>query len=143
MKQILLPALLVSLSLCAPAYASPEFGDNVPRPIHDLLLKSEKTPRLSVPFSHKQHADVNCDTCHHRPRCAICHFSPREQFSPDASCSTAGCHPDMGNSREPMSRFMAFHKRDSERSCYGCHLKDGRTDGCMPCHGDKKTKSGK
>lgn len=140
MQKLLIPALFLTLAFCVPAQASPEFGDSVPRPIHPLELKSEKTPRLSVQFSHKDHASVNCDTCHHRPRCAICHFSPRERYSPDASCSMAGCHPDMGNSREPMSRFIAFHKRDSERSCYGCHLKEGRTDGCKPCHGERAAK---
>ncbi len=136
MKKFLLPSLFLSFFICMPAQASPGFGDNVPRPKRPITLSVEDTPRLSVTFDHRIHEGVTCDTCHHRPRCAICHYAPNEPMAPTASCSTVGCHPDEGRSLNPMSRFNAFHKRDSERSCFGCHVAEGRYNGCQPCHGN-------
>lgn len=138
MKYILPLALAASLCVCATAQASPGFQTKADGPKEELVLKSKDTPQLSVVFSHKDHAGVGCDTCHHKPRCVICHFSPSSEKAPNTSCSAEGCHPSMGRTQDEQSRFMAFHKRDSLRSCFGCHVKTGNHDGCAPCHNDKQ-----
>ena len=138
MKYLLPLALAASLAVCATAQASPGFQTKADGPKEELVLKSEGTPHLSVVFSHQSHQDIGCDTCHHKPRCVICHFNPKAEKAPNTSCSEAGCHPDVGRSKDEQSRFMAFHKRDSHRSCFGCHVKSGRYEGCTPCHSDEQ-----
>lgn len=138
MKYMLPLALVASLALCATAQATPGFQTKAEGPKEDLVLKSKDTPHLSVVFSHKAHQGVGCDTCHHLPRCVICHFNPKAEKAPNTSCSSAGCHPDMGRTNEENSRFMAFHKRDSVRSCFSCHSKSGKYEGCTPCHDDRQ-----
>lgn len=137
MKTALPLSLLLALSLCVSAHASSSFDSKVKYPRKTIMLNVEDTPALSVSFDHSAHDNIGCDTCHHKPRCAICHFSPKLDSSPYASCSTVGCHPREGRSMNPDSRFMAFHKRDSQRSCFGCHVAEGNADGCRPCHSDK------
>ena len=138
MKYLLPLALAASLAVCATAQASPGFQTKADGPKKELVLKSEGTPHLSVVFSHQSHQDIGCDTCHHKPRCVICHFDPKAEKAPNTSCSEAGCHPDVGRSKDEQSRFMAFHKRDSLRSCFGCHSSTGNYEGCTPCHNDKQ-----
>ena len=134
MKAILSLSLLLSLCICGGAQASPGFESKVKYPQGPVALEVKDTPELSVMFDHKAHGEVGCTVCHHKPRCAICHYNPKDKQSPYASCSAAGCHQDEGRSLDPQSRFMAFHDRDSARSCFGCHVAEGRTDGCRPCH---------
>jgi len=139
MKYTLPLALLTSLIVCASAHASPGLKTSMAAPKNDIVLESEATPHLSVVFNHKDHTSVGCDVCHHKPRCVICHFNSKSNQPPNASCSSAGCHPDKGRTQEAGSRFMAFHKRSNDRSCFGCHSSSGKYEGCTPCHNDTKT----
>ena len=143
MKKVLSLSFIVPLFFCASAQAK-SMDVKTPYPKQELTLTVEDTPDLSVKFSHEVHAEsIGCDTCHHAPRCVICHYKPTETQSPWASCSTPGCHPDVGRSSDPNSRFMAFHERDSDRSCFGCHTaraeEQGISQGCLPCHDDGRS----
>lgn len=66
-----------------------------------------------VTFSHGQHMSVNCVTCHHT----------WDGKSPVQGCNEDGCHSDTVNRADSMSYYKAFHSRDSEQSCLGCHIK--------------------
>ena len=140
MKFALIPAALLSLALAAPAFAAPAAPA-------DGLEMVGSNPKKVVKFNHSTHKDVTCDTCHHKPRCAICHYSPSLEKSPYASCSTEGCHTVQGRSNQENSRFMAFHDRDSVRSCFGCHQslseKYAEFKGCRPCHPGGQEAEGK
>jgi hypothetical protein len=143
MKAVLSLSLIVPLFFCVSAQAK-SIDVKTPYPKEVLTLTVEDTPDLSVKFSHDVHtATIGCDTCHHLPRCAICHYKPTEKQSPWASCSSPGCHPDVGRSQDPHSRFMAFHTRESDRSCFGCHTaraeEQGVSQGCLPCHDDGRS----
>lgn len=140
MRSVIALSVLLSLAFCGTAQASSALLSKVPPPKKPLSLTVEDTPDLSVVFRHDSHKGVSCALCHHKPRCVICHYGPDLQQSPYASCSMAGCHPDEGRSKDGMSRFMSFHKRDSERSCFGCHVKEGKVDGCRPCHDAKASR---
>ena len=128
-----------SLVWCSSAEAYDKARMEAPK--SSIILKAESSPRLSVTFNHSTHKDVKCDTCHHKPRCGICHYAPELSKSPAASCSTEGCHTIQGKSTDEQSRFMAFHTRDSQRSCFGCHRaavsEHPDFKGCRPCHSDK------
>lgn len=138
MKPLFILTLLISLAWCCTPAEAQDFKANIKYPKDTLVLGGEISPRMAVKFNHTAHGDIACDTCHHKPRCAICHYSPTEEKSPYASCSTSGCHTVQGRSSEPDSRFMAFHSRDSRRSCFGCHRSLSAThpefQGCRPCH---------
>jgi len=140
MKAILPLSLLLSLCCHEVVQASSDFESKVKYPQESVVFEIKDTPELSVVFDHKAHGEVGCMVCHHKPRCAICHYNPKDKQPPYASCSTAGCHQAEGRSLDPQSRFMAFHDRDSGRSCFGCHVAEGRADGCRPCHGKAPAK---
>ena len=146
MRPLFILTLLISLAWCVPADAQ-DFKGGVKYPKNPIVLGGGDTPRLAVTFNHSTHKDVTCDTCHHKPRCAICHYSPSLEKSPYASCSTEGCHTVQGRSNQENSRFMAFHDRDSVRSCFGCHQslseKYAEFKGCRPCHSGGQEAEGK
>ena len=138
MRSLVTLTLLATLAWCTPAQAQ-NFKEKIKFPTNPIVLGGEISPSMAVTFNHSSHRDVACDTCHHKPRCAICHYSPSEEKSPYASCSAAeGCHTIQGRSSEPESRFMAFHSRESMRSCFGCHRSLSQEhpefQGCRPCH---------
>jgi hypothetical protein len=66
-----------------------------------------------ITFSHVQHQKVACGSCHHM----------WDGSSDIQSCSADGCHDEYGTLTGTMSYFKAFHARDAEYSCYGCHLR--------------------
>ncbi len=142
MKPLFILTLLLTLAWCVPAEAhGTREGLNYPKT--PVTLGGETSPRMAVTFNHTTHEKVACDTCHHKPRCAICHYSPAEEKSPYASCSAQeGCHTLQGRSSQPESRFMAFHSRESVRSCFGCHQRMSKyhpeLQGCRPCHPNKQ-----
>ena len=138
MKPLFILTLLLSLAWCTPAEAQ-DFKANLKYPKNPIVLGGKISPRMAVTVNHSSHSNVPCDTCHHKPRCVICHYSPSEEKSPYASCSSnAGCHTVQGRSNQQDSRFMAFHSRESMRSCFGCHrrmsLEHPEFQGCRPCH---------
>ena len=99
-----------------------------------ILIEGGSSQRMSVVFSHKSHANkgFSCKTCHHES----------SEKSPFSSCREA-CHSTPGASeRDPMSMYMAFHAKGTNRSCYGCHSMLAEQNpgaypsfkGCRPCH---------
>lgn len=85
-----------------------------------------------VTFSHLEHAmDHGCGACHHQ-------WEPEKQDVPHA-CST--CHTNFEQMQGEMSFFKAFHDRQAEASCLGCHGATIKEEGspagpikCNECH---------
>lgn len=95
-----------------------------------ILLDYQTLPLLSVTFNHSTHKAFSCVLCHHKvtPEGAL--YAP---------CTTSGCHNVPGaRERAEDSMFMAYHAAPSQRSCYGCHVRQAATHpefiGCRPCH---------
>lgn len=88
------------------------------------------SPRFAVIFNHNTHKSVKCKTCHHIKTANGKRF---------VNCTVEGCHSTPGaRLRNPESMFMAYHARDTDRSCYGCHKMEAakypQFKGCRPCH---------
>lgn len=89
---------------------------------------------MDVVFNHSSHRRVRCQTCHHA--------LPSDIDAKYVSCLAArrGSHSvPRGDDGVAPSLFKAFHAKDSDHSCYGCHMKKrkqytGFQKGCLPCH---------
>lgn len=95
-----------------------------------ILLDYGASPRLAVEFNHDAHKSVKCRTCHHIKDAEGKRF---------VKCTREDCHSLKGSrQRDPMSEFMAYHARGTDKSCYGCHqmerAKYPSFRGCQPCH---------
>ncbi|MFP4515929.1 MAG: cytochrome c3 family protein [bacterium] len=104
----------------------------------ELLLKAPEgvEPKQSpVEFSHIVHQDLDCTACHHE----------WDGTSEIQGCSDSGCHdllfPKSPQDRkDPLYFYNAYHDRQSEISCVGCHSalkKAGNPTGptgCVDCH---------
>lgn len=105
-------------------------GETIKSPIE---IEGGTSARMTVIFPHKSHRDkgFGCKTCHHESSSDI----------PYSSCRD--CHSTPGaRERDPMSMFMAFHAKGTDRSCLGCHTRlaaenpatYSKFKGCRPCH---------
>ena len=120
--------LAVACLLCVPAFAA---DDEEPKGVSDIkeVGKVIRNPitieatggkqKMDVVFNHSSHRRVRCQTCHHALPSDI-----------DAKYVSCGIAPSL---------FKAFHAKDSDHSCYGCHMKKrkqytGFQKGCFPCH---------
>lgn len=108
-----------------------EFQQQVEFPLQVTFVKPKalkKTNFGPINFNHMTHAEVACTTCHHT----------WDGKSSVQACSDAGCHDNYDGKSGSVSYFNAFHQRDSEKSCVGCHSKNaGNTKKpvtLMPCH---------
>lgn len=119
-----LPVIVVLL------LAQTAFADNLYSLRKPILMDYGPTPQLYVTFNHSSHKRVACRLCHHMPN---------EEGKRFVKCTIEPCHSLQGSrQRNPMSAFMAYHDRESDRSCYGCHLEKRARHpsfrGCQPCH---------
>ncbi len=98
-----------------------------------ITIEGGESERMTVIFSHRAHRNigVNCLNCHHETSTDFRYSACRD------------CHSEPGaRERDPMSMFMAFHAKETDRSCYGCHSRLSAEDpkkypafkGCQPCH---------
>lgn len=102
-----------------------------------IVLDYDSGPRLAVVFNHDTHKSVQCRICHH---------IVAENGKRYVKCTREECHSLPGyTQRDPMSAFMAYHARGTDRSCYGCHLElrasHASFRGCQPCHMGPITKA--
>lgn len=72
-----------------------------------------KTSFAPVKFSHGQHANIPCATCHHM-------WDGKGSMQ---GCATEGCHDNLKERQDPQSYFRAFHDKNAPNSCLGCHMK--------------------
>ncbi|UJX40254.1 cytochrome c3 family protein [Desulfovibrio sp. JY] len=72
-----------------------------------------KTSFAPVTFSHGQHGNIPCVTCHHM-------WDGKSKIE---GCATEGCHDNLKERQDPMSYFRAFHDKNAANSCLGCHMK--------------------
>lgn len=133
--------------LCAPAFAADEPASGVSdiKEVGKIIrnpLTIEATggnSKMDVVFNHKSHRRVRCVTCHHA--------LPSDINAKYVSCGASEeCHSTpRGDDGVAPSLFKAFHAKDSENSCYGCHLKrrgqDSDQSGCAPCHEKAKSQA--
>lgn len=141
MKKKLL-TLAVACLLCLPAFAADdqkepegisniqEIGKVIRNP---LTLEASRNPKMNVVFNHATHKRVRCQTCHHE--------QPSDISAKYVGCGASEeCHVlPMGDDGGVPSLFKAFHSKDSDHSCYGCHMQKraqytGFQKGCAPCH---------
>ena len=143
--------LALAFSITLLAFGTAEAGSSrmsVEPILTPVTINKGESPLLAVKFMHSSHSGISCDTCHHGQKCAICHHPQKAPVEKYASCgSTPDCHVLPGKSKDIKSRFMAFHKKDTTRSCYGCHSKlEGQYadfQGCRPCHMPEKNTENK
>ncbi len=99
---------------------SPKFSDNiVPESLMCFPLKltfkrpeeTHKSNFAAVKFSHGDHGEYSCTTCHHM----------WDGESEIMSCASEGCHDVFADRHDSQSYFQAFHNRHAENSCLGCH----------------------
>lgn len=127
----ILPVIIILL------FAQTAFAAKLHTIQEPILLDYGASPRLAVVFNHSTHKSVKCKTCHH---------IADEQGKRYVKCTREECHSLKGSrERDPMSVFMAYHAKGTDRSCYGCHLEE-RTAypsfrGCQPCHMGPVTKA--
>ena len=126
---LLLFALAVLCTGAAQARDIKEMAQIIKKPIE---IPGGSSARMSVMFPHTAHKGINCMHCHH------------EVGGDSRYVACTECHSTPGaRERDSMSMFMAFHAKDTDRSCYGCHTKKAlenpakygeKFKGCRPCH---------
>ncbi|HIW79224.1 MAG TPA: cytochrome c3 family protein [Candidatus Bilophila faecipullorum] len=122
MKQAITLLFVLALICGATAQAADPQAPDKP-----VQLKSAASSKMWVMFDHASHDAVACDVCHHA--------QPSDAASPYVSCGASEeCHYIKGSKeRDVQSLFWAYHTKNTERSCYGCHRTMVDT-GCRPCH---------
>ncbi len=57
--------------------------------------------------------------------CQTCHHMWQDECEPPLGCTESGCHDLLGATGAEMSEvesaYFAFHEKDTEQSCMGCH----------------------
>ncbi len=133
MKKLLL-ALVGSALVCALVFPAL----NAAECPADLVIEPPESVEARfapVDFSHDVHADFDCTACHHM----------WDGESDVQSCMSEGCHDlynpaDVSEKKDIAYYYNAFHDRQSEISCIGCHgalKKAGEPTGpitCTDCH---------
>lgn len=130
MKYVSLCLLLLALVFCGTAHAEnfKAISESLKKPI---LLDDGESPRMNVTFQHSSHRGIKCSFCHHA--------APSNGPVYSSCAGNEECHYLKGSKeRDVQSVFMAYHSKDSERSCYSCHKKLASKypafRGCQPCH---------
>lgn len=129
MRYLVISLFAVSLLVAGSALVG-NAADAAKAPKKAIELKHGTSKRMHVMFNHTTHKDIACEQCHHD--------SPAPD-KPYASCTDNDCHATPGpRERDTMSMFVAYHAKDTDRSCYGCHKKMAAQHpeftGCRPCH---------
>ena len=112
MKRALIAICMLSLIGGAATWA---VAGDAKAPDKPIELKSSEHKKMWVKFNHATHESVECDVCHHA--------APSDAKDAYVSCGASEeCHSLKGTrERDPQSLFWAYHTKNSERSCYGCH----------------------
>ena len=130
-------SISVSECLAEPDQVTPEIQAIIAQPMKIQHTASEKR---HVTLSHSAHQQYDCIFCHHKP----------VNDNAFVSCAVQGCHDNLDRKdKSEHGYYQAIHKRDSEKSCVGCHRKLAQSSeafkekfrGCTPCHPKGKAKS--
>jgi hypothetical protein len=141
MSKKILVFVLVFLVTCAVAHAqengeSADEGTKMEKSfVFDKSLTLDppeegmEAKRAAVSFPHLQHSmDYGCSKCHHE-------WDMQKRNVPQSCVS---CHNDFELTHGESSYFGAYHSRQSEWSCVGCHSKQGEKSAaplkCPACH---------
>lgn len=126
---------ILTFCLLTPALAQAD-GGNLKAIRKPIDMNFGASPRMAVIFNHSSHKKVKCRTCHH---------IENDEGKRFVNCTIEECHSITGaRERDPMSMFMAYHAKGTDRSCYGCHKQEAATHpefkGCRPCHMSPQTR---
>ena len=126
MKYLVISLFALTLLVAGTALAA-DAGDAAKAPKKAMEMKHGTSKRMHVMFNHATHKDVACDQCHHDTP------DPKKPF---VSCTSADCHATPGpRERDTMSMFVAYHAKDTDRSCYKkLAAENPQFSGCRPCH---------
>lgn len=129
MKYLVISLCALTVIVAGAALAA-DAGDTPKAPKKPLALQHGTSKRMHVMFNHASHKDVPCAQCHH---------DTPDPAKPYVSCTSNDCHVTPGpRERDTMSMFVAYHAKDTDRSCYGCHKQVAKDhpgfSGCRPCH---------
>lgn len=121
--------LIASLAMFCLA-AAPAQAANLKSIRGPIDMNYATSPAFAVVFNHSSHKQIKCRLCHHMED---------EDGKRFVKCTIEPCHSTPGaRERDPLSMFMAYHARDTDRSCYGCHKMEAKKypefRGCRPCH---------
>ncbi|HIU17933.1 MAG TPA: cytochrome c3 family protein [Candidatus Avidesulfovibrio excrementigallinarum] len=123
-------AMCVAECLAEPAQVTPEMQALIAQP---MKLQHTANEKRHVTLSHTAHQQYDCVFCHHKP----------VGDNAFVSCAVQGCHDNLDRKdKSERGYYQAVHKRDSEKSCVGCHRKLAQSSeefkekfkGCAPCH---------
>ena len=123
-------SITVSECLAESDAVTPEMKARIAQPMQIQHVANEKR---HVTLSHTAHEQYDCVFCHHKP----------VGDNAFVSCASQGCHDNLDRKdKSERGYYQAIHKRDSEKSCAGCHKKLAQTSdalkekfrGCTPCH---------
>ena len=108
-------SICVSECLAESTAVTPEIKAIIDQPMQMQHAANEKR---HVTFPHAAHQQIDCVFCHHKP-------VGDKTF---VSCAVQGCHDNFDRKdKSEHSYYQAIHKRDSEKSCAGCHKKMAQT----------------
>lgn len=102
--------------------------------------KVENPMYTPVVFPHQKHLSLG--------DCTLCHHKWEDRSKAPQKCTASGCHDLIGvqgpEMTEVNSSYYAYHTRESDKSCIGCHMsrkEAGETTGptnCIKCHPQEK-----
>jgi len=127
-------ALAIGASMAAEP-VSDEMKSIIAQPIQ---LSRTANAKRHVVFNHASHQKAECVYCHHKE------LDGKAMIS----CANTGCHDVMDRQdKSAHSYYQAIHKRESTKSCLGCHREQAKNDpdlqekfrGCTPCHVQAKS----
>lgn len=122
--------LITLLALCALGTAATALAGSPPDALRLEPPKGMEAAKSPVDFPHGRHtgAVADCTACHHT-------WDGKAEIK---ACGSAGCHDQPGKKGEN-AYYTAFHAKNTNRSCLGCH-KTAKKDGkpapvsCKQCH---------
>ena len=123
--------VLCSLFFCQPGWTADQTTPYEIKQMRNapITMGKAKHARMHVMFDHRHHNGISCFVCHHK----------QVEGYALMSCSADGCHTDLDRkSRAAGSYFQAMHRKDSVRSCLGCHTQQAAQHPglgtCGTCH---------
>lgn len=114
---------------------------NIPQEINMNAseCKVENPIYAPVVFPHQKHLSLG--------DCTVCHHKWKDRSKAPKKCTSSGCHDLIGAKGPEMTKvnssYYAFHSKESDRSCKGCHMnrkEAGKSAGptnCTKCHPQK------
>lgn len=135
----ILACLGLSILYCSPLLLAASM--HIPETIRMDHAQGKVDNPLYAPVNmpHAMHITNGCHSCHHKWV---------DESEPPRKCSHPGCHDLIGATgaqiQEVCAAYNAYHNRESEFSCLGCHIQKSKQEkahgpfqNCAECHPQK------